>query len=236
MKPLQPQIHLIGFPGCHGQVQEVFNDFLSSMNTSSNETNKKYCVRSLNFREKAEQVLPCFAGKFAEPSVPTTELGLLKYSQLKKVALTSPSATVLVFDWREDPAIHDWSLLMTQITAEIIYYRENCSSSSKIMVMVLLPNAEKDLSPNTIEDRSQLLKKSLAQSEHAEFAKNFLLVQSGIDGLKVQQKKFGKALFDLSQGYYAEQKTLIKKETKKILKEQLENIRFNFMHGVYSEI
>jgi len=71
-----------------------------------------------------------------------------------------------------------------------------------LAVLIFLPASEKDLPNNAIEERTSLLKKSLAQTEHSEFAKNFFLVQNGPNGLKNVTKKFGKTMFDLSQTYY----------------------------------
>jgi hypothetical protein len=51
-----------------------------------------------------------------------------------------------------------------------------------------------------------------------------------MDGLRNIQKKFVKNIND----YYREKKFSIKKKQKKLIKEQLENIRYNFKHGVYS--
>lgn len=146
------------------------------MNHNQNETNMRYVIHSLNYREKAEQVLPCFSGQFFEPCVLTTELGLLKYSLLKMVALSSPSMTLLIFDWQEENAIQDWSLVVGQIIAEIQFLRENCSSQTKIAVLVFLPNAEKDLPQGMVDERTTFLRKSVAQTEHAEMAKTFFLV------------------------------------------------------------
>jgi hypothetical protein len=41
-------------------------------------------------------------------------------------------------------------------------------------------------------------------------------------------------LSDLAHSYYREKKFAIKKKQKKLIKEQIENIRYSFKHGIYS--
>lgn len=55
-----------------------------------------------------------------------------------------------------------------------------------------------------------------------------------MEGLRNIQKKFIKNINDLAYNYYREKKFQIKKKQKKLIKEQIENIRYNFRHGVYS--
>jgi hypothetical protein len=60
------------------------------------------------------------------------------------------------------------------------------------------------------------------------------LLTSGFEGLKNLAKKVAKNLSDLAHTYYREKKFAIKKKQKKLIKEQIENIRYSFKHGVYS--
>lgn len=57
---------------------------------------------------------------------------------------------------------------------------------------------------------------------------------SGFDGLRNIAKKFVKNINDLAFTYYRERKFNVKKKQKKLIKEQIENIRYSFKHGIYS--
>jgi hypothetical protein len=56
--------------------------------------------------------------------------------------------------------------------------------STKVVVLVLLPNAERDYPSSAIEERMTSLKKTMAQTEHFDHAKTYFLVQNGLAGLK----------------------------------------------------
>lgn len=64
--------------------------------------------------------------------------------------------------------------------------------------------------------------------------KTFFLLTTGFEGLKNIAKKFVKNLHDLCFTYYREKKMNVKKKQKKLIKEQIENIRLSFKHGIYS--
>lgn len=66
--------------------------------------------------------------------------------------------------------------------------------------------------------------------------KTFFLLTTGFEGLKNIAKKFVKHVNDLALTYYRERKMHIKKKQKKLIKEQIENIRYNFKHGIYSAL
>ena len=62
--------------------------------------------------------------------------------------------------------------------------------------------------------------------------KTFFLLTQGFDSLKAISKKFVKNLNDLCFQYYRDRKFVIKKKQKKLIKEQIENIRYSFRHGI----
>ena len=64
--------------------------------------------------------------------------------------------------------------------------------------------------------------------------KTFFLLTAGMDGLKNIAKKFVKNIHDLAFQYYRERKFNVKKKQKRLIKEQIENIRYSFKHGIFS--
>lgn len=60
------------------------------------------------------------------------------------------------------------------------------------------------------------------------------MISNGFEGLRVIGKKFLKQINDLAFTYYREKKLNTIKKSKRLLKEQIENVRYNFKHGIYS--
>jgi predicted negative regulator of RcsB-dependent stress response len=88
-------------------------------------------------------------------------------------------------------------------------------------------------SSSTVDEKITSLKRAVA-ARGEENIKTFFLLTSGFEGLKNIAKKFVKNVHDLAFTYYKEKKFHIKRKQKKLIKEQIENIRYSFKHGIYS--
>jgi hypothetical protein len=84
-----------------------------------------------------------------------------------------------------------------------------------------------------VDEKLTSLKRATAQRGDDNI-KTFFLLTQGFDSLKAISKKFVKNLNDLCFQYYRDRKFVIKKKQKKLIKEQIENIRYSFRHGIYS--
>ena len=84
-----------------------------------------------------------------------------------------------------------------------------------------------------VDDKIVSLKRAVA-ARGDENIKTFFLLTTGYEGLKVVQKKFVKNINDLSYNYYRERKFNIKKKQKKLIKDEIANIRYSFKHGIFS--
>ncbi len=115
--------------------------------------------------------------------------------------------------------------------AEVKQHQDKCPGSrqSKIVLLIFLPLND----ATSVDEKITSLKRAVAQRGDDNI-KTFFLLTSGFEGLKNIAKKFVRNLNDLSFQYYRERKFYIKKKQKKLIKEQIENIRYSFKHGVYS--
>lgn len=95
--------------------------------------------------------------------------------------------------------------------------------------MIFLPLNDQ----SSVDEKITSLKRAVAQGGQDNI-KTFFLLTSGFEGLRNIAKKVAKNLSDLAHSYYREKKFSIKKKQKKLLKEQIENIRYSFKHGIYS--
>lgn len=84
-----------------------------------------------------------------------------------------------------------------------------------------------------MDDKIVSLKRAVA-ARGDENIKTFFLLTNGFEGLKNISKKFVKVINDLSSGYYQEKKLNIKKKQKKLIKDEIGNIRYSFKHGILS--
>jgi SMC interacting uncharacterized protein involved in chromosome segregation len=101
---------------------------------------------------------------------------------------------------------------------------------SKIVLLIFLPLGDQ---ASSVDEKITSLKRAV-QGRGEENIKTFFLLTSGYDGLKNIAKKFVKNINDLAFQYYRERKFNVKKKQKKLIKEQIENIRYSFKHGIYS--
>jgi TPP-dependent pyruvate/acetoin dehydrogenase alpha subunit len=96
--------------------------------------------------------------------------------------------------------------------------------------LILLPLADQT---SSVDEKITSLKRAVA-ARGEDNIKTFFLLTTGFEGLKNIAKKFVKNVNDLAFTYYRERKFHIKKKQKKLIKEQIENIRYSFKHGIYS--
>lgn len=97
------------------------------------------------------------------------------------------------------------------------------------MLLIFLPLND----IGSVDEKITSLKRAVAQRGDDNI-KTFFLLTSGFEGLRNISKKFVKNLNDLTFAYYKEKKMQVKKKQKKLVKEQMENIRYSFKHGFYS--
>jgi hypothetical protein len=88
---------------------------------------------------------------------------------------------------------------------------------------------------SSVDEKITSLKRAVA-ARGEENIKTFFLLTSGFEGLKNIGKKFVKNVNDLIFNYYRELKFNIKKKQKRLIKEQIENIKYGFKHGIYSAL
>jgi hypothetical protein len=98
-----------------------------------------------------------------------------------------------------------------------------------MILLIFLPLNDQ----GSVEEKITSLKRAVAQRGDDNI-KTFFLLTTGFEGLKNIAKKFVKNLNDLCFTYYREKKMNIKKKQKKLIKEQIENIRLSFKHGIFS--
>ena len=99
--------------------------------------------------------------------------------------------------------------------------------------MNVLENRESiDNSPtNKIEYKIASLKKNTELE-----AKGIFLISSGLDGFTMLSKKFEKTMYEYSNSFYKEMKEVTKTKQRKIPKDDILNIRYNFKNGYFTEI
>lgn len=67
--------------------------------------------------------------------------------------------------------------------------------------------------------------------------KHSFFIQNGMDGLKSSPKEFVKKIVEQATTYYSTKKRELKNKQKKLLnKDQIENVRYEFKIGVYSQL
>jgi hypothetical protein len=84
-----------------------------------------------------------------------------------------------------------------------------------------------------VDEKITSLKRAVA-ARGEDNIKTFFLLTTGFEGLKNIGKKFVKNVNDLAHTYYRERKFNVKKKQKKLIKEQIENVKYSFKHGLYS--
>ena len=88
---------------------------------------------------------------------------------------------------------------------------------------------------SSVDEKITSLKRAVA-ARGEENIKTFFLLTSGFEGLKNIGKKFVKNVNDLAFQYYREHKFNVKKKQKRLIKEQIENVKYSFKHGIYSAL
>jgi len=136
-----------------------------------------------------------------------------------------------VFDWQKENSF-DWRLYESSILNEVKRYRENHHKHTKIILLIFLPLHDQA----SVDEKITSLKKATSQSEHSEVIKTFFLISNGYEGLKVIAKKFQKIIQENLVVTCKEAKNRVKRKQKRVMKEQLENIRYAFKNGVYAEL
>jgi hypothetical protein len=111
-------------------------------------------------------------------------------------------------------------------------HQERCpgAKQSKIVLLIFLPLGDQQ---SSVDEKIVSLKRAVA-ARGEDNIKTFFLLTSGFEGLRNIAKKFVKNINDLAFTYYRERKLDVKKKQKKLIKEQIENIRYSFKHGIYS--
>ena len=140
--------------------------------------------------------------------------------------------TIFVFDWQnQDLSTYDWKAFEAEVLNQVRVHQEKCfgARQSKIVLLIFLPLND----TGVVDEKITSLKKSLAASGQ-ENIKTFFLLTSGYEGLKNIAEKIGRNLSGLCNNYYRERKFQVKKKQKKLIKEQIENIRYSFKHGIFS--
>jgi len=98
------------------------------------------------------------------------------------------------------------------------------------VLLIFLPLGDQQ---SSVDEKIVSLKRAVA-ARGEDNIKTFFLLTSGFEGLRNIAKKFVKNINDLAFTYYRERKFDVKKKQKKLIKEQIENIRYSFKHGIYS--
>ena len=162
----------------------------------------------------------------------TQDTGFLKYSFFKSLIVFKPAVTILVFDWQNPQSVYDWKVYEAQVLAEVKQHQEKCAGSrtSKMVLLIFLPLND----AGSVDEKITSLKRAVAQRGDETTIKTFFLLTSGLEGLRNVAKKFVKCVHDLAYQYYREKKFNVKKKQKRLLKEQVENIRYSFKHGIFS--
>jgi len=142
-----------------------------------------------------------------------------------------PAITMLVFDWQNEDSNYDWKIYEAQVLSEVKQHQEKCpgAKQSKIVFLIFLP-----LQDQTVDEKINSLRRAVEQRGEG-YLKTFFVLSNGFEGLKSMAKKVVKSLNDLAYTYYREKKFSIKRKQKKLIKDQIENIRYNFKHGIYSQ-
>ena len=102
-----------------------------------------------------------------------------------------------------------------------------------MVLLILLPILDQG---SSVDEKITSLKRAVALRADNENIKTFFLLTSGFEGLKNISKKFVKNICDLAYQYYKEKKIAVKKKQKRLIKEQIENVRYSFKHGLYSSL
>lgn len=104
------------------------------------------------------------------------------------------------------------------------------SVQSKIIILIFLPLNDPSVN---LEECKQSLKRSIQASGEENIKANYLL-STGFDGLRNLSKKFAKNIQELCVTYYREKKGNIKRKQRRLVKEQIENVRYCLKHSLYS--
>ncbi|CDW91723.1 UNKNOWN [Stylonychia lemnae] len=194
-----------------------------------------YNIQSYEFYDSSNQNLPIIyrdTSKGDRIKQSSTDLGFLKYSFFKSLTLFKPAVTIIVFDWQhQSDSNFDWKAYEAQVLAEIKSHQDKCPGArqSKIVLLIFLPLNDQ----GSVDEKITSLKRAVAQRGDDNI-KTFFLLTTGFEGLKNISKKFVKILNDLSFQHYREKKMNIKKKQKKLIKDEIGNIRYSFKHGIFS--
>lgn len=240
MYPMRPLVHIIGFQSTHSQ---ILSTTLESAVMKEMKNYKSFNIQSFDFYDAGAANPPAIYSttskgdklRMATSSL-ASELGFLRYSFFKSTCLFKPAVTIMVFDWQNHPGDgtgnFDWRFYEQQVLMEVKQHQDKCPGArqSKIVLLILLPTADQT---SSVDEKITSLKRAVA-ARGEENIKTFFLLTTGFEGLRNIAKKFVKNVHDLAFTYYRERKFNVKKKQSKLIKEQLENIKYSFKHGIYS--
>lgn len=171
-----------------------------------------------------------------------TELGYIKVRFFDSITIFKPSVTLLLFDWQDLPlGTFDWLACEKTILDELKNYQDSCqvaAKDTKIIILIFMPLNEQ---VNADECRNSL-KNQLRQKNPDDIqtqqnsVKHIMMIQNGINGLQSNPKDLAKKMFEHCHSYYMNKKRDIKAKQKKLIKDQLEHIRYQFKIAVYSQL
>jgi hypothetical protein len=238
--PLKPLVHVVGFQGIH---QQLLSLTLEGPAAKELKNYRAFNIQSLDFYDAGALVPPAVFSSTSKgdklrmaTSALASELGFLRYSFFKSTVQFKPAVTIMAFDWQQHPGDgtgnFDWRFYEQQVLMEVKQHQDKCPGArqSKIVLLILLPLADQT---SNVDEKITSLKRAVA-ARGDENIRTFFLLTTGFEGLKNIAKKFVKNVNDLAFQYYRERKFHIKKKQGKLIKEQIENVKYSFKHGIYS--
>lgn len=157
--------------------------------------------------------------------------GLMRISWFNKVSLDMPAVAILIYDWSNEDDSISWYLREEDIKVSVSKIREK-SRDAKIMLLVFLPANEAGSSPsNKIENKISSLKKNTELEP-----KCMYFVYNGISGFNLIASKFEKTMYDFYTTFYKDLKNNTKLKQKRLTKDDILNVRYNFKNGYFTEI